>query len=134
MRRGSAAPVALSLVLALTACRKSEPAKKQPRATKPIAAEPSLPQADDPAWIGGTWEKQGGHEWLLFNPPEQFAVIAGKPPTMKARGKYQMQAKYITLFVPQPNGVLAERYLEAAPDHQTLSEGGAGVWVRGAPP
>jgi hypothetical protein len=45
-----------------------------------------------------------------------------------------MQAKYITLFVPQPNGVLAERYLEAAPDHQTLSEGGAGVWVRGAPP
>jgi hypothetical protein len=126
--------VALLLVLALVACRKSEPAKKQ-GATKPIASHPfATPQADDPAWIGGTWEKQGGREWLLFNPPEQFAVLSGKPPTIKSRGKYQMQAKYVTLFVPQPNGIPAERYLEAAPDHQRLIEGSSGVWVRGAPP
>jgi len=131
--RRSAGPVALLLVLALMACRKSEPAKKA-RATKPVAAESSAPHADDPAWIGGTWEKQGGREWLLFNPPDQFAVLSGKPATIKARGKYQMQAKYVTLFVPQPNGIPTERYLEAAPDHQRLSEGSTGVWVRGAPP
>ena len=130
----------LLLALALIAC-KEEPRTVKKRAPRPAAVDeeeskaPAAAPSDDPSWISGTWQKRGGREWLLFNPPSQVAVLAGKPVTMKSRGKYILHGRYLTLQLPQPNGVMSERYLDVAPDHSRLSEEGTGIsYERGSPP
>jgi hypothetical protein len=129
----------LLLALALIAC-KEEPKPVKKRAPKAVAVgeeEPKTaePVRDDPSWISGTWQKNGAREWLLFNPPAQVAVLAGKPAVMKSRGKYILHGRYLTLQLPQPNGVMATRYLDVAPDRSRLAEEATGAsYQRGSPP
>jgi hypothetical protein len=127
----------LLALLALAACKDESKAKK--RAARPVeeqASEPAAAAADDtPAWLAGTWHKKGQREWLLFNPPDQVAVLAGKPVTMKTRGKFVLHGRYLTLQLPQSNGVVAERYLDVSADRSRLTEETAAAWYeRGAPP
>jgi hypothetical protein len=135
----------LILILSLGACQKSEAPKKK-RAPKPAAAESAAAQeakptpapaqtADDPSWLAGTWQKKGASEWLLFNPPNQVAVLAGKPARMIARGKFSARGRFLMLEFPLPNGGVTVRELTAAPDRSRLSEGTAAAWYeRGSPP
>ena len=128
----------LLLILALIAC-KEEPRSVKKRAPKTAVEEEEAKAAaaaiDDPSWISGTWQKRKASEWLLFNPPGQVAVLAGKPAAMKSRGKYILKGRFLTLQLPQPNGVMSERYLDVAPDRSRLSEEASGAsYERGSPP
>ena len=130
----------LLLALALVACNEdTKPARKRARpAAVEEEAEPkaaAAPVSDDPSWISGTWQKKGAREWLLFNPPAQVAVIAGKPPAMIARGEFVPSGRSISLFFRGTGGT-QERVLEAAPDRSELHEVGPtpATYRRGAPP
>ena len=99
----------------------------------------------DSAWLLGTWQKQGSRgglqipvkEWLLFNAPDQVALLAGKPAVLRGRGRFVLHGKYLTLLLPQPTGLTVERYLDVARDHSRLGEGAESEqptsWVRGSP-
>jgi hypothetical protein len=129
----------LLLALALIACNdESKAAKKRAQKTAIVAAEEAKAAAaasDDPSWITGTWQKKGAREWLLFNPPGQVAVLAGKPATMKVRGKFTLKGRYLMLQFPQPNGSVADQYLDVSLDRSRLAEEGTGAsYERGSPP
>jgi hypothetical protein len=131
--------LALVLAVALLGC-KDEPKSGKRRSAKPAAVEEEAkpeaqPVKDESSWIAGTWHKKGQREWLLFNPPDQVAVLGGKPVSMKSRGKFSLKGRYLTLLLPQPNGVVAERYLDVSPDRSRLTDETAAAWYeRGAPP
>ena len=136
-----AAAAALGL-FALAACsRAPEKHEAAPRAVVIDAGpppEPALSTAGaDISWLVGTWERQSGQkEWLLFNAPKEVAVIAGKPPTMVARGEFVPSGKTISLFFRGSGGATQERSFEAAADRSELHELGPtpATYRRGAPP
>jgi hypothetical protein len=129
----------LLLALALIACKDESRAAKK-RAPKPAAvaeeeARAAAAAIDDPSWISGTWQKKGANEWLLFNPPGQVAVLAGKPATMKQRGKFTLKGRYLMIQIPQPNGSVADHYFDVSPDHSRFAEEGTRAsYERGSPP
>ena len=120
------------LALALAgACRKAEP-PKAPKAVAlsetPVADKAIADGFDDPAWIAGTWKKDGDLRWLLFNLPADVAELGGKPPRVLRRGKLSVHGSYVSAIFE--NGAYD---LEATPLHDRLS-GAPGTYRRGSPP
>ena len=83
---------------------------------------------DDPAWIAGTWKKEGEPRWLLFNLPADVAELAGKPPGVVRRGRLSVHGNFVSAAFSD-----GAYDLEATADHGQLS-GASGVFRRGAPP
>ena len=132
-------PAALA-VLALLSCSRSGQEKHAaaPRAAPVDAGPPSFSTAGmDISWLVGTWERQSApQEWLLFNAPKEVAVIAGKPPTMVARGEFVPNGRSVSIFFRGTGGATQERVFEATADYSELREAGPSpaTYRRGAPP
>ena len=120
---------ALALLLAM-AC--NEPAPQKHKA-KPIEIETPLVKkaldADDadPAWLAGTWKKDGENHWFLFNLPDEVAELSGKPPRVVRRGKLALHGAFVDAIFDRE-----ELHFEASPDRGELRADG--TYRRGAPP
>jgi hypothetical protein len=136
------ASTALILVLLFSCSRgQQEQQAALPKVMPADAGPPPKPAFStagaDISWLVGTWERQSApKDWLLFNPPKEVAVIAGKPPTMTARGEFVPTGRSISIFMRGPGGGTTERVLEATADLSELREAGPppATYRRGAPP
>lgn len=54
---------------------------------------------EDSRWLSGSWQKGGGREWLLFNPPDEVGVLEGKPAKLVAHGKYSANGNYVSVLL-----------------------------------
>jgi hypothetical protein len=125
----------LLAVLAVASCKKGQP--PEPRRVSALAAKPSETPitdkmiADDPypAWIAGTWKKDGEWRWLLFNLPAEAVELAGNPAHVARKGKLTIHGNFISVLFND-----AAIDLEANEDHSVLVAKGAGVYRRGSPP
>jgi hypothetical protein len=130
--------VGFAALFAVVGCTKSSPpAPHQPRAvaSEPVSETPNADKViaeakDDPAWLAGTWKKDGENRWLLFNLPAEVAELAGRPARVVRRGKLVIHGRYLSAIFDG-----GELNLDGTQDHSELVvAGGGGVYRRGAPP
>jgi hypothetical protein len=143
---------AVAALVPLLACSR-EPHEARPRAVPAQGAAapaargaPAVPAAqaapaaaadEDVTWLLGTWERQSPpKDWLLFNPPKDVMIIAGKPAAVTRRGEFVANGRFVSLIFRQQGGSAVERELQAPPDRSELREGGPtpATYRRGAPP
>jgi hypothetical protein len=125
--------MALLAAVAVLGCKES--ARREAQAPRAIPAPQSQtagkviaePAEEDPAWLTGTWKKEGEPRWFLFNPPAEAAELAGNPARVVRRGKLIVRSRFVDVLF----GV-NEVHLEATRDRSELR--GDGVYRRGAPP